>query len=108
MVNRNRRTKQDMKLMKAHVRYYLIHCNNNPHKAHEMMIKEHLESGKMIPYYMKGVKDFIETSKDLAIELNRTEQMRKSDREKKEAKEKIINKIMGISIDEMKEIYKKY
>lgn len=104
----SRRTKQDMNLMESEVRYYLLQTNNNPHLAHEKMIKEHLENAQPIPYYIKGVKDFIKVSQQLAIELNRKEQMNKKDKERYEQKETIINYILSLSLDEIKTIYKTY
>jgi hypothetical protein len=103
-----RRTKREMELMKNDVTFYLLENKLDPHRAHEAMIKEHLESGQPIPYYIKGVKDFIKISQQLAIELDRKEKMAKRDREKAEQKETIINYILNLSKDEIKDIYKKY
>lgn len=103
-----RRSKKDMELMQDDVRYYLTFNNNDAHKAHEAMIKEHLESGQMIPYYIKGVKDFIKVSQELAVELNRKEQMKKKDQERFEARENTIDYIMNLSKEEIKRIYRTY
>jgi hypothetical protein len=103
-----RRTKREMELMKNDVRYYLLQTNLNAHAAHEMMIKECLTSGNPIPYYIKGVNDFIKVSQELALELNRKEQMRKADKARYEAKETIINYILNLTVEEAKSIYKEY
>lgn len=103
-----RRTKREMELMNGDVRYYLLQTNNDYHKAHELMIKEYLESHQPIPYYIKGVKDFIKVSQELALELNRKEQMAKRDKEQYDRKQEIINYIMSLSTNEMKAIYKEY
>ncbi len=104
----SRRTKKDMELMESEVRYYLLQTNNDPHAAHEKMIKEYLTSNQSIPYYIKGVKDFIKVSQQLAIELNRKEQMAKKDKERYEQKETIINYILSLSLEDIKTIYKQY
>lgn len=103
-----RRDKQDMEHMRSDVRYYLLHNGNDSHKAHEAMIKEYLGSGKMIPYYIRGVKDFITESQQLALEWNRKDQMRKTDRENRIVYEDKVSKIVNMGIDEIKNIYKKY
>jgi hypothetical protein len=103
-----RRTKREMELMKGDVTYYLLQTNNEPHKAYDLFIKEHLESGEWLPYYIKGNKDFIQVSQELAVELNRKDQMKKADKEKYESKQTIIKFIMDTTVQEMKEIYKQY
>lgn len=103
-----RRTKREMSLMRDDAKFYLLLTNNNPHRAFEMMIKENLESGSQIPYYIKGVKDFIEASKDLALELNRTGEMRKKDRLKAEDDNKVRERIASLSLDEVKKIYNEH
>lgn len=108
MVLMARRTKREMELMNDDCRYYLLQTNNDPHKAHELMVKEHLTSAQMIPYYIKGVKDFTTVSQELANEWNRKEQMKKSDKARFEQKETIINFIINLTVEEMKSIYKEY
>lgn len=103
-----RRTKREMEYMNSFVRLYLLSTNNNPHKAHEAMIKEHLETAQMIPYYITGVKDFIKVSQELAVELNRKDQMAKKDRERHQEKESVKNYIMSLGKEEIKTIYKQY
>lgn len=103
-----RRTKHDMELMKGDCIYYLLQTNNDAHKAYDLFIKEHLEAAQSIPYYIKGIKDFISVSQELAIEWNRKEQMKKADKQRYEQKEVIINYIDNLTFDEMKTIYKEY
>lgn len=103
-----RRTKRDMESMQLECRYYLLQSNNDPHKAYDNFIKYHLENKIILPYYIKGIKDFIKVSQQVAIELNRKEQMKQSDRERTEEKEEIINYILNLSKDDIKAIYKQY
>lgn len=101
-----RRTKEEMFKMKNDVTYYLLQTRLDPHKAHELMIKEYLTSGKNIPYYIKGVKDFINVSHDLALELNKEELMRKKDKEQYKQKQDTVSHILELSLEEIKQIYK--
>ena len=100
-----RRNKNDMERMKSDCRYYLLQTNNKPQTAFELMVKEHLESGQSIPYYIKDIKDFIKVSQDLALELGRIEQMNKKDQEKANYKESVKKQILSLSVSNMKEIY---
>jgi hypothetical protein len=59
-----RRSKEDMSKMINDVNYYLIFANNDPHVAYNNYIKDYLLRGKQLPYYIKGLKDFITISKD--------------------------------------------
>jgi len=59
-----RRDKHDMELMRDTVNSYLLINGNNPHAAYNGYIKDHLLSGKVLPYYVNGIKDFIAVSKD--------------------------------------------
>lgn len=103
-----RRTKQDMEFMKNDCIYYLLQTNNDYHKAYDLFIKEHLENGKTLPYYIKGNKDFLFVSQQLAVEWNRKEQMDNKNKEIAEKKDVIINYILNMSKDEIKAIYKQY
>ncbi|MED1125550.1 hypothetical protein [Bacillus atrophaeus] len=104
----SRRTKKEMEYMKDDVRYYLLINNNNPHKAYDNMVKDHLKSGEIIPYYIKGIKDFNSVFAELAIELNRKDQMKKRDKERFEKTESVKNFILNLTLDEIKNIYKSY
>lgn len=103
-----RRTKREMEKMNNFCRLYLLSNKLDPHAAHEEMVKEHLTSGTMIPYYIKGVKDFIQVSQELAVELNRKEQMKKADKERFEAKETIARFILKLTKEEVYSLYKEY
>jgi len=94
-----------MNLMRDDAKYYLLLNNNNPHLAFESMVKENLETGSKTPYYIKGVKDFIEVSKDLALELNRISEMRKRDKLKVEDENKVKERIASLDLAEVKKIY---
>ena len=59
-----RRDKHDMEQMRDTVNSYLLLNDNNPHAAYNGLIKDHLLSGKNLPYYVNGLKDFIAVSKD--------------------------------------------
>lgn len=104
----SRRTKNEMEQMKNECKYYLLRTNNDPHKAHEKLIKECLESGQQIPYYIKSVKDFINVSYELATELNRKEQMKKADKQKAEQKENTIQTILNVNLETLKQVWRTY
>jgi len=59
-----RRYKQDMNNMRNVVDSYLLFNNNNPHAAYNQYIKDHLLSGKTLPYFINGIKDFVNVSRD--------------------------------------------
>lgn len=103
-----RRNKRDMQRMENEVRLYLLSNKLDPHAAYDEMVKDYLTTGQSIPYYIKGIKDFIKVSQVLAVELNRKEQMKKADREQAEQKEIIINYMLNLSKEDIKGIYKKY
>lgn len=103
-----RRTKEEMQRMKSDATYYLLQVKLDPHTAHELMVKECLENNRPIPYYIKGVKDFIGVSQELAVILNKEELMSKKEKAKFTQKNEIINHIVGLSLAEIKEIYKEY
>jgi len=84
-----RRDKHDMEQMRDTVNSYLLINNNNPHAAYNGYIKDHLLSGKVLPYYVNGIKDFIAVSKDnknntYLQTVKRIEKKRNIDQEKQE------------------------
>jgi len=99
-----RRTKKDMQAMRNFVKLDLLANGNEPHKAHEAMIKEHLMEGKSIPHYIKGVKDYIQVSKELEGEINKKKNIQESNNKR----EQIKNDILSLSVEEIKAIYKQY
>lgn len=104
----SRRNKYDMTLMKSEVRYYLLQTNNNYRNAYDLFVKDYLTRGETLPYYIKGMKDFLNESQVLALELNRVEQMDKKNREIQIDRNSVIDYIMNMPIDMMKAIYKTY
>jgi len=110
-----RRNNQDMEQMRDTVNSYLLLNNNNPHTAWNEYIKDHLLSGKTLPYYIKGLKDFITVSKDnknntYLQAVERIETKRNIDQEKQElldslSEEFYINTIMPAykKLDEKKD-----
>jgi len=84
-----RRDKRDMEQMRDTVNSYLLLNNNNPHAAYNLLIKDYLLSGKCLPYYISGLKDFIAVSKDnknntYLQAVERIERKRNIDQEKQE------------------------
>ncbi|HBY20011.1 MAG TPA: hypothetical protein DEG71_03215 [Clostridiales bacterium] len=84
-----RRDKYDMEQMRDTVNSYLLINNNNPHAAYNGYIKDHLLSGKLLPHYVNGLKDFIAVSKDnkhntYLQTVKRIEAKRNIDQEKQE------------------------
>jgi len=110
-----RRDKHDMELMRDTANSYLLLNNNNPRTAWNEYIKDHLLSGKIMPYYIKGLKDFITVSKDRKNNtylqtVERIETKRNIDQEKQElldslTEEFYINTIMPAykKLDEKKD-----
>jgi len=93
-----RRDKHDMELMRDTVNAYLLLNNNNPHAAWNGYIKDHLLSGKTLPYYINGIKDFIAVSKDnknntYLQTMERIETKRNIDQEKQEIIDNITEEI---------------
>src|SRR5690606_18662847 len=60
------------------------------------------------PYYIKGMKDFLQVSQELAVELNRVDQMKKKDREYKASQDTIKEYVLGLSKNDIKSIYSVY
>ena len=93
-----RRDKRDMEQMRDTVNSYLLLNNNNPHAAYNLLIKDHLLSGKSLPYYINGIKDFITVSKDknnntYLQTVERIEKKRNIDQEKQEILNSITEEI---------------
>ncbi|MFB5759077.1 hypothetical protein [Paenibacillus medicaginis] len=74
-----RRTKKEMELMKGDATYYLLQTILDPHKAWDMFIKYHLENSEQIPYYIKGIKDFITVSEQLKLSMGQVTKTSKDD-----------------------------
>ena len=67
---RMRRTKKELEQMESDVRYYLSYNNYNAHKAYDNYIKDYLLSGKNLPYYINGIKDFLKFESIMKVEQN--------------------------------------
>lgn len=100
-----RRTKNDIKMMKSVVKSYLRKNENKPHQAFEYMVKEHMENGKSIPYYIKDIHDFKQCSKEMELESKREEEIENVKKENSKKKESIKEIVANFSIDEIKNIY---
>ncbi|ALS22267.1 hypothetical protein [Paenibacillus naphthalenovorans] len=96
-MKRERRTKRDIENMRHECTMYLLQYKLDPHKAFEAMVKDCLISGQSIPYYIKGIKDFIRVSEELKVKLSRTEK-----EEEKEQKENPIDKLKKITPEQYK------
>lgn len=64
-MDKQRRTKKEMEMMESMVALYLMPNGLDPYKAYNEMIKEYLITGQQIPYYVKGIKDFIKVANKL-------------------------------------------
>lgn len=103
-----RRTKREMQKMNNEVRLYLLQTGLNYHKAYDLFIKDHLENTFHMPYYIKGIKDFKTVSEEMAVEMNRKEQMAKKDQQRAAEKDNIKGYVLNLSKEDIKAIYKEY
>lgn len=90
-----RRNKEEMSQMRDLVEYYLILNKYNPHVAYDNYIKEYLSDGKMLPYFIKGLKDFIKIAEEM--KNKKLVESTKADSQlcMEELKVKLINKYKG-------------
>jgi len=89
-----RRNKQDMELMQMEVNYWLLLNKNNPHKAYDEFIKDHLRRGKSFPYYVTGLKDFVQVSNDKKNnDYLQYEDRKETKKTAEEQKEELLNTI---------------
>lgn len=107
-MTRNRRTKSEMDKMRNTCTIYLLQTKLDPHKAYDLYIKEYLENGLQLEYYIKGIKDFIKVSQELAVKLKYEKAMKKADKEKFKKQETIKKYILNLTKEEIKDIYKQY
>lgn len=103
-----RRTKLEMEKMRNLCTAYLLETKLDPHKAYELYIKEYLENGMELEYYIKGIKDFIKVSQELAAKLKYEKAMKKADKERHEKQQTIKDYILSLTKEEIRDIYKKY
>jgi hypothetical protein len=101
MSKKQRRTQTEMQYAWDEAYYFLIQNNNDPQKAYNAMIKDYLVRGKPIPYYIKGIKDFIKVSNDI-------KQAQIIKQQQEEEKENIEIKLRQISINQWYKYWDKY
>jgi esterase/lipase len=58
-----KRTSEQLQQAQDITSQYLQESKNDPHKAYDLYIKDHLLSGKSFPSCIEGIKDFITASK---------------------------------------------
>lgn len=101
----NRRTKSDLQKVASICRLYLIQ-ENDPHKAWDQYIKDHMEQNKLIPTYITGIRDFIKASKILEHDI----QVIKKDKEQQEIhkinKENDMDTIKKLDINLVMQAYR--
>lgn len=101
-----RRTKMEMLWMKKEVKQWLIRNGNDPHKAWDDYVKYHLTNNLSMDYYIKGLKDFINVSADLADQMTK-EKIKKEYKEKMEQKkERLINELKEMPKDAAVKLWK--
>lgn len=103
---RNRRTKSDIQRMESDVRYYLMYNSLDGHKAYDNYIKDHLLSGQPLPYYIKGIKDFLKYESIMKVEQEQREQQKIREREEKEQRKSTIEQIQAIPVENFITAYK--
>jgi hypothetical protein len=103
-----KRNKLAMQWMREDVTDYLTRTNNNPHQAWDLFVKEHLQSGKAFPNWIKGKKDFIKVSKELQKEIDRQKEEEQYKRQIETQKEIIINKLKQTQKENIKTLWKEY
>jgi hypothetical protein len=94
-----RRTKKEMEQMESDVRYYLTYNNYDGHKAYDNYIKDHLMSGKSLPYYINGIKDFLKFEAIMKVEQEQREQEKIKRQEEQEQKKNVIEQIQSIPVE---------
>lgn len=99
-----RRTKYEMLQMEIECESYLHQTGNDYHKAYDLFIKDYLTSGKSLPDYIKGIKDFQKVSKQMETRINKDKINVSNNKER----ESTINQILSLSTNELVNIYKEY
>lgn len=110
-----RRTKSEMRQAAELCQSYLLVTNNNPYKAYDQYIKDYLLYGKILPYYISGIKDFIKASikdfikasKQMEIDLQQIRQEREREAQRKITAEENLEKIKNLDIKLVMEEFKK-
>lgn len=97
-----RRTNIQLSQAETFCTSYLIANRNDPHAAYNDSIKEHLLSGKSLPYYVIGIKDFIKTADSLNSTLFKP---KNEDLSLSDEKKDIVEKLSGITEEEYIKIW---
>ena len=101
-----RRTKKEMLLVEDECRHFLMFNSLDAHKAYNAYIKNYLESGISLPYYVEGIKDFIKFAKVMKEEQEQKERSKQREQEQKEQSQVTIDKILNLSYDEVITAYR--
>lgn len=105
-----RRNKDEMEQMRGVVNSYLLANNNDPQKAYNDYIKYFLCNNISLPYYIKGLKDFIKLSEDKKhneyILLNEIKKEKELNIVKEEYKIGFKNFLNNMPINEIKSLWK--
>jgi hypothetical protein len=102
-----RRTKSEMLQATELCQSYLLVTKNDPHKAYNQYIKDHLLSSQLLPHYISGIKDFIKASKQLELDLQEIRQERERAEEHKNTMEDNIERIKTLDRKKVMEEFKK-
>lgn len=103
-----RRRKIDLEMMKDDITLYLLKNDNNPHEAWNNFIKDNLMNHSAMPYYIKGIKDFIKVSKDIESKSIIEEKERTDKQQYKILKDGVINSIQSVDKDYAKILWNDY
>lgn len=94
-----RRTKKEMELVNEECRHFLMYNKLDAHKAYNAYIKNYLESGISLPYYIEGIKDFLKVSKVMQVEQEQKQARKERELEQAENNQTAINKILNLSYE---------
>ena len=104
-----RRNKEEIQQMRELVNSYLLSNGNDPHKAYDDYIKYFLTNNIMLPYYVKGLEDFVNLSKDKKHNDLLLMQAVKEEKELEEARNenkiKFENLLINLTFEEVKKIW---
>jgi hypothetical protein len=105
---RTKRNKLAMQWMREDVTEYLQRTNNDPHKAWDLFIKEHLEANKPLPNWIKGKKDFVKVANELQTEIERQQREKEFKQQQKTQKESILQELKQLNIEQIKALWKNH
>lgn len=105
-----RRTRLEMEMMREEVTSYLNRTDNNAHQAHELMIKEKLEAGHLIGYWIRGIKDFEKVAKEIQDNNDKFEKEYNKQQEikamKEASKDEVLQFIKSLNKENVMSFYK--